>query len=194
MCFSQDEMDLLNDPGFLLTKRAIQEKILQKLDETRSIIVKSEPTIINRNIWPTLEGKISRGENYRSLPYYVLDCPAMFKKESILAIRTMIWWGHEISCTLHIQGNALSVYLPKVLKNLKSLDNDLFIGINHSPWEYHFEKDNYVRKGERSISYWGKFLEEHHFIKISRTYPIEKIADMEKLIHKNVLYFSQILT
>lgn len=194
MYFSQDEMDLLNDPSFLLKKRAIQEKVLQKLDGVRSTIVKNEPPILKEKVWPSLKGKVSRGENYRSLPYYVLDCPAFFQKGSILAVRTMVWWGHEISCTLHIQGEALTTYRPAILKNLKLIPDDLYIGINKDPWEYHFGNDNYYQKAERSVSDWEKFLKEHHFIKISSLYPIEKITELDKLVPLNVQLYSQLLT
>ena len=48
--------------------------------------------------------KISKGENYKGLPYLILDYPRFFEKENICAIRTMFWWGNFISVTLHLSG------------------------------------------------------------------------------------------
>ena len=48
--------------------------------------------------------KISKGENYRGLPYVMLDYPRLFGREEVLAIRTFFWWGHGFSVTLHLKG------------------------------------------------------------------------------------------
>ena len=67
-----------------------------------------------------LNGKIFRGENYRQLPYLVLDYPKHFSKESVLAFRTMLWWGNFFSCTLHLQGKALDERRSSLIQNWRS--------------------------------------------------------------------------
>src|SRR4051812_18837239 len=55
-------------------------------------------------------GKISRGERYKELPYVILDYPRHFSKADIFAFRTMFWWGHYFSATLHLSGGIKDRY------------------------------------------------------------------------------------
>ena len=55
--------------------------------------------------------KISKGENM-GLPWVMLDYPRLFGQEDVLAIRTMFWWGHCFSVTLHLKGRYYGAYLP----------------------------------------------------------------------------------
>ena len=56
-------------------------------------------------------GKISKGDSYLDLPYFVLDYPRLFSKEDVFAYRVMVRWGHEISFTFHLGGHSKSKYV-----------------------------------------------------------------------------------
>src|SRR5205085_6167099 len=90
-------------------------------------------------------GKIFRGENYRKLPYVVLDYPKLFSADNVLAFRTMFWWGNEFSFTLHLQGRALDKFRAAIEKNIHTLQHKQFyFCVNDSPWQYSFTADNYL--------------------------------------------------
>jgi hypothetical protein len=140
MPFSKQEVVVMKDIDFLLTKYMILEKIKEMFIQIRDHL--NETSL---NIPFDSPGKISRGENYRQLPYLVLDYPAEFNGEHIFTFRTMFWWGHFFSATLHLQGDHLEEYRAAIEKNIaKLLNQSIYIGINKSPWEYHYGKDNYV--------------------------------------------------
>ena len=64
--------------------------------------------------------KISKGENYKGLPWLVLDYPRYFNKEDIFAIRTLFWWGNFFSITLHISGKYKMRYEKKIIDSFES--------------------------------------------------------------------------
>ena len=113
--------------------------------------------------------KISRGENYRGLPYLVLDYPAVFSAEDTFAFRTMFWWGNFFSCTLHLQGKPLDLYRDLVIDNIGHLVNyDIFLCINQSPWEYHYEVDNYKLLSVDDLD----FIKESQFLKLNKKFDL----------------------
>jgi hypothetical protein len=115
----------------------------------------------------TRNGKIFRGENYLNLPYVLLDFPRLFSTGSIFAYRTMFWWGNGFSFTLHLQGAAYEKRIDKLTGNLEKLrGKELYICIHDNPWQYHFEKDNYIELDNFLDAERLKELRERSFIKI----------------------------
>ncbi len=172
MHFSEKELKFIHDQDFLLTKAEILEKVRKLLEDTR---YRLQEQILNSSSLPPKEiiqgsGKISRGENYRKLPYLVLDYPANFCKPDIFAYRTMFWWGHFFSCTLHLQGQYLEMYKHKIADKPDDFPRNTFICINSTPWEYHYGNDNYIpfKHGDQEL------LFSKHFLKLSWQTPLEK--------------------
>ncbi len=194
---STKELLLIEDTSFLLTKARIIEKIEALLSNTRKELYKElQKSKLDLPVKKTLaDGKIFRGENYRLLPYMLLDYPRHFSKDSVCAMRTMFWWGNEFSCTLHLQGNALEQYRDRLIGNSKLLNKkDLFICVYKGPWEYHFKKDNYV-----SISSLGKkgldaILKNKDFIKISRRMELKKWKALPLFAKESFLFYSALLS
>ena len=90
---SPNEMELVTNADWILTKNGIMRKawhLLEGLQEYQKNLVstyqKELPSEALR-----IPAKISKGENYRGLPYLVLDYPRFFEKENAFAIRTMFW-------------------------------------------------------------------------------------------------------
>ena len=131
------ELAVIKNTDFLLTKKTVLIKIQKRLAETR--IVLNDELVLNDLPFPLkrdqLKGKISKGENYRDLPWIVLDFPAFFSKENIFAYRTFFWWGNFFSSTLHLQGISLDYYRGLITQNISLLLNKgVFICVNQSPW------------------------------------------------------------
>lgn len=171
---SQHELVCLLDTDFLLTKRLINDKVQALLLQLATALSK-EP--LSASI-ATKPPKISKGENYRGLPYWVLDYPADFGQESILAYRTICRWGYEFSFTLQLSGEYLKKHQAALLANyslLKSQDG-LYLCINSTMWEHHFGEDNYrlfdeVIGNEAGLA---AFLAEWDFVKLAFKMPLEE--------------------
>jgi len=190
------ELTILKNANFLEQKVIIIEKAFNLLSETRTLLRKftEEDEFQFPEKVDISQGKISKGENYQSLPYLVLDFPSLFSKKSIFALRTMLWWGKEFSITLHLQGEALEKYRFHFLKNLLSLfQENLYICRNESPWEYHFGKENYLpiqQKNEKQIK---EILEKKEFLKISKKIALENWEQIPQITLKTYQFYLQLI-
>ena len=170
---TEKELLTIKDTDFLLTKGIVTDKIYKLFELTRAELKKS---VENSNFsFPEgtdlLDGKISKGEYYRNLPYLVLDYPAQFSSESVFAFRTMFWWGNFFSATLHLEGVALNSYRDIIANNLNQLLNqNIYIGVGESPWQYHYGEDNYVPLRETHVDH----INECRFLKLSKKIEIDK--------------------
>ena len=112
--------------------------------------------------------KISKGENYQGLPYVVLDYPRIFGKEDVLAIRTMFWWGHYFSVTLHLKGRYREAALPAVRAALPRLaEAGFLLAVGEDEWRHELAADNYQRIGELGAAAIDEILTGHPFLKLS---------------------------
>jgi hypothetical protein len=85
--------------------------------------------------------KISRGEQYRQLPYVMLDYPRFFTRDHSFAVRTMFWWGNYFSIHLVLSGKYKNQFATTILRSLKA--GHWHIGVNADHWQHHFEAGNY---------------------------------------------------
>jgi hypothetical protein len=168
--FSEEELEAIARPDFFYIKHAALQKVIDLLGETertlRNIIL---PFGQLQSHTDTASPKIFRGENYRLLPYAVLDYPRKFSTETVFAFRTMFWWGKEFSHTLHLQGAACELFKKNIALNVDSLGGKGFYYCVHkSPWQYYFEADNYVALDEMKNDRLKDDLLSKDFIKLSR--------------------------
>jgi hypothetical protein len=177
MHITEKELLILKETDFLLTKATVLEKITELLGHTQEELKRC---VENSNFsFPDgtglLNGKISKGENYKNLPYMVLDYPTLFSKNSIFAYRTMFWWGNFFSATLHLEGIALDYYRNSITINLnRLLKKDVYIGIGDTPWQYHYEEDNYLLLNEAHRD----FITNSKFLKLSKKIELKKWNDL----------------
>jgi hypothetical protein len=166
---SAREMELVNNTEWIFTKQLILEKVyllLGQLHHNFKSLVQKEKTFLPAS-WQRPGGKISKGENYKGLPYAILDYPAEFSKEKIFAVRTMFWWGNFFSISLHLSGESLNMitHLDEGLRFLKQ--KDFSVSVNENEWHHHFEEDNFVKTtslNENEI----KKLADKKFLKIAK--------------------------
>jgi hypothetical protein len=177
MQLTEKELSLIQDTDFLLTKSQVLQKVTLLLEDTRDQL-KYTISDLGFVFPPDLNiesGKVSRGENYLMLPYQVLDFPALFSRKDVFAFRTMFWWGHFFSLTLHLQGQLLDHFKGRIWKNREELiGRDIFIGVGDGPWQYHYGSDNYLpytRDHE-------KMLRETKFLKLSKKISLESWRDL----------------
>ena len=133
---SPEEMRLVMEPGWILTKNSILKKVVglfAALSEDYKAVLPFESS-----------PKISKGENYRGLPYVILDYPRLFGREDVLAIRSFFWWGHSFSVILHLKGTYREQYLPALQQRWAELAAAGFhVGISEDEWRHEHVPENY---------------------------------------------------
>ncbi|HEX6916286.1 MAG TPA: hypothetical protein VF145_13645, partial [Chitinophagaceae bacterium] len=105
---SKEELDLVTNAGFILTKNRIIGKVYDMfglLSETFRQQAAGFPDEMSR-----AQAKISKGENYLGLPWVMMDYPRLFSKTDVFAVRCFFWWGNFFSITLQLSGKYLGQY------------------------------------------------------------------------------------
>jgi len=171
---TEEERQTLANTEFFLYKKRATEKIQKQFHLLKDEIHKEIQGC--KNIIPddadTITGRIFRGENYKGLPYVMMDYPRLFNKNDVFSFRNMCWWGMHYSFTLHLSGSPLNDYRKNIAKNINHLEGKgVYYCVNNTPWEYHYEKDNYwkfddlIKDSSFNIQ---KNIMERDFIKLSR--------------------------
>ncbi len=191
---TDDEIMVMRNSDFFFTKKKLSNSIKALLAELRDRL--KEDLAAHKRLFPARmdieTGKIFQGENYRLLPYILLDYPKMFNSESVFAFRTMFWWGNYFSFTLHLEGALLDSFRARIGENIYTLyGKGFYFCINESPWEYHFGDDNYVALEEvRDLT---KLLMTKSFIKISRKIELEKWQELPSFARESFQCLLKIL-
>lgn len=156
---SIQESELLLNTEWLLIKERIIQKIISFYGETHKIFKKfivdnldGLPSFISEK-----GGKISKGNNFKGLPFVVLDYPARFEQRNIFCVRCLFWWGNYVVISLHLSGK----YFPQ--SNTRKLWLEYFkekgFLINISEDEWCQEWDNCYEEIEVSkMQVAGNFL------------------------------------
>lgn len=185
LILSDEELQLLCNSEWILTKRIIIDKISQMLGavaEKQQAIIQQEkewlPVAASQSV-----AKISRGENYLQLPFLILDYPRCFDVENIFAVRTMFWWGNFFSVTLQLAGTYKLQFQQQVVQRLADLQSSQFyLCVSESQWHHHFQPDNYVQTDQLSSEEITNIIESKNFIKLARHIPLQQYSEAAPLI------------
>ena len=182
---SKQEMQLVTNADWILTKNGIIQKVkwlLGTLQAKQEACLQSHKKHLPAEVLKP-SPKISRGENYKGLPYLVLDCPRYFHKENIFAIRTMFWWGNFFSITLHLSGKYKKMYEEKLIASFKALqEKDFFVCVGMQEWEHDFEKPNYIPVKELSKMRFRQLIQKCPFIKVGQKIPLQEWNTVQKIL------------
>ena len=79
---SKLEIKLAQNKEWILTKRSIINKVCKLFGEMHKIYkqIAEQETSLIIDRYKNSGGKISKGENYKELPYVIMDYPALFAK------------------------------------------------------------------------------------------------------------------
>ena len=190
---SQKETELINDASVILTKNAIMEKIkllMIELQERQQDFFQHSHLFLDKH-WENRSPKISKGENYKGLPYLILDYPRVFTSSDIFAVRTLCWWGNFFSTTLHLSGYYKKTFEEKIIASSSLLSKrGFFYCINDDQWEHDFEAGNYLPITEKHINDFEKTIREKSFIKLAVQLPLHQWDDATDILFN---YFKQIV-
>ena len=180
MEFSKKELNILTDRDFLITKTELVGKVQNLFEKVRCSIfdaVQTSEFCFDEHI-DVEYGKIFKGEDYKSLPYVVLDFPKFFSNKDIFAFRTMLWWGNFFSATLHLQGKSFIKHKEIIISNLNEFFEDsIYICVNDTPWEYDYSKNNYIPLAGYDINK----IYDLDFIKISKKFDLGDYSILPEL-------------
>jgi hypothetical protein len=198
LMLSPKELELVNDPGWILTKNAIIEKVYALfggLNESYGKILGSNDLMAKDN-GGFRSPKITKGEQYENLPWVMLDHPRCFDGENVLAIRSFFWWGNFCSITLLLSGSYRKKYEAAVQqyfsgKRIDSKDDgDWFICVNEDPWQHHFRKNNY-----QPITEWGnQDFAGLPFIKLGKKISLQEWDNLNHFFEENYTEILKMLT
>jgi hypothetical protein len=172
---SAREMELVTNTEWIFTKQLILEKVYNMLGELHQdfkSVVRKEKFFLPPE-WQKPGGKISKGENYKGLPYAILDYPSVFSKEKIFSVRTMFWWGNFFSISLHLSGEGFKM-ITNFDEGVSFLQaKDFSVSLNENEWEHHFEPTNFVKIRNLTEKEILK-LAENKFFKIAKKTGLEE--------------------
>ncbi|MGB4772224.1 MAG: hypothetical protein WBP58_12235 [Chitinophagaceae bacterium] len=184
---SAEERRLVLDPGIILTKNRIIDKVYSLFgvmaDELRALP------------WP--EGtelaspKIARGENYRGLPFVMLDFPRLFSNQHVMAVRTHFWWGNYISVVLHLKGQYQERYIGQVGDAGWRLQH-YWVASSDDEWEYAMVEPFWKPIKGMDADAFREHIGIHSFLKIGRKFPLET-EDMGKSLIDTYTMLSDVL-
>jgi hypothetical protein len=181
---SAAELDLAMDPQVMLMKNAVVDAVyglFGRVAERQSEILSPLRPFFGEAF--DLPPKISRGEKYRGLPYVMLDHPRSFTSHDILAVRTLFWWGHFFSVTLHLRGRWLERFEPGILASRARLAAGGFhVSTGAQEWEHHFGSDNYRPVESVGEEEWKGGFSDPGFVKLALRHPISRFAELEDLL------------
>ncbi len=190
---SQTEMELVNNADLILTKNAILKKVNRLLGDLQ---VKQQQYLALHAAGlpvkvPGSSPKISKGENYKGLPYLILDYPRLFEHTNIFAVRTMFWWGNFFSVTLQLSGIYKKEAEEKLIVAYRAMkEKGYYCYINEDQWEHHFEPDNYTLISELSKNDFEKLVREKSFIKLANKISLQQWDAAEEMLQG---YFKEII-
>ena len=187
------ELYYLSDTDFLRTKVIIYQKTDQLLSATQQRLkeyLEHQSPVFPEGVL-TRGGKISRGENYQDLPYHVLDFPRKFTREDIFTLRTMVWWGNQLSVTLHLAGDSLEIYRSRIARRLRRLQAWHWkVCVGEDPWQYH-QEETYYQPAQRWEEHdWAAWVAKRSFCKLSTFVPF---TQWEQLPDHAVIFLDRVV-
>lgn len=193
LTLSDEELQLVNNTGWILTKHDIIQRVYDmfgRLSERYKVVFEKESLPVTVRLSP----KISKGENYRRLPYVILDHPRCFDAENIFAVRSMFWWGNFFSITLQLSGEFKKIFEEKLIENSSLLKQEgFYICINEDPWQHHFESDNYLPAAGLGIEVIEKIIRQKQFIKLAAKFPLNCWDEIPQLLEEKFYTIMELL-
>lgn len=201
---SPEEMALLKDAGWILTKN----RALEKIKDLLGSLLPAQQALLDEMKKPGLpeeviavSPKISRGENYQGLPWVILDHPRYFEKGNVFAVRTLFWWGQSFSVTLHLSGRYKAIYQQQLVRRFVSQPDEKAIGgdahlclcVNDKEWEHHFGKENYQPLGKMKPAARQHTLLEKPFLKLAWQIPLSQWGQPDTMENKLIRHFKSLL-
>jgi hypothetical protein len=195
LMFSDAELQMACNTEVILTKNRIIEKVFQAFGGLgRNLFEELAPL---RTALPEETGilpKISKGEQYRGLPWVMLDYPRCFhQKKGHLALRVMFWWGNYYLVQMHVSGNYLAPVLKKSEEWVKRgtfSETGWWIGFPENSWDFLIPQPGMCNPEEFN---WLESFTKSGIFKIIKVLPIENQV-LDETVMKLALLMQEALS
>lgn len=139
MLLTDEETALVADAQFFRKKAVITAKIRAQLEATHKALAQ-ELTSLSLVTPPGFDATVHqlvKGEHLEEFPYQYLDCPKHFAGSNTFTFRTLVWWGHHITCALLLEGAGIPQYKRQFLGRFHQLaGHELELSLAPSLWEW----------------------------------------------------------
>ncbi|MEZ4827331.1 MAG: hypothetical protein R3C61_13790 [Bacteroidia bacterium] len=176
------ELEIFRDLDFMPLKARVwkkMESILGQLQPEIKTHLTSQPAlpeVIRQSV-----GKISRGENYQSYPYRVLDYPNVFEGDNFLLFRTVILWGRPVGFHLILSGNWKHQLENTLLNGAPTLPAGFLLSAQSNPWIWEPQPDMQHEVSTAPADLLKKTLRDRAFLKLSVYLPVEAYTDIPRV-------------
>ncbi|MEM6765320.1 MAG: hypothetical protein AAF824_13750 [Bacteroidota bacterium] len=180
--FNQEELSLLTDKAMMPLKQRISGKLEEMLSELHTQlngVILDTAYDLPESIF-TQGPKISKGENYRSYSYRVLDFPRHIQQGDIFLFRTLVLWGHHFSFHLILSGSYLEKYGPRLWSYPKKYPAGFYWVTDETPWDWVYQPQTYTPINRMSPAEIEKAVNDQSFVKITCFLPLDGYAKMHK--------------
>lgn len=196
LSLSPEEWAIVAGPEIILTKNAVLHKIkrsLEALHQWQLDLVKENMHRLPADLFANA-GKISKGENYNGLPYLILDYPRNFGQEHIFAIRSLFWWGKQVSTTFHLSGKWKELFATRLMEQQELFrDAAFYISCDGNEWEHDVQGSNYRPFRETTLPQRSGLLQTAAFVKIASFAPIAQLEQAPEIWQKAFRQFLELL-
>jgi hypothetical protein len=176
---STKEFELLNDSSFFFAKKNIDAKLEELL-----IAYQTETETFFKGFEKQLpEGikykakKVNKGQNYKGLPYWVVDLPSFFNQNDVFTYRVVVWWGNHISLSLIIGGK---FYKHLAIETNELLNKGVYYSIHQSPWPLEFIPENLILIEENTLTVINDHFMRNDFIKLSTQFELTELSNLKE--------------
>lgn len=174
MLFTEDETALLADAQLFRRKAVITTKIRVQLEATHHAL-KEDLTGLSLaappGFDPTLH-QLVKGEHLGDCPYQYLDYPKHFAGGDKFTFRTLVWWGHHVTCALLLEGVGISQYKRQFLGRFHQVaGHALELSLAPSLWEWNRGEGYTLPITHDRKARIAAVLAERSFMKVVRCVP-----------------------
>jgi hypothetical protein len=158
---TKHELNFAQSTSYPLVKQQIVQKVGHLFQELGQKLIHHFGT---HTLIQSPEYKITRGENYRNMPYMVLDFPRITGKDFPIVCRTLFWWGHYFSCSLLVHTSLLDL---DATADLLSQKRKLRLCTGTDLWEHDLKHSSYIKLAKCSSTDIRQIIENQTYIKIA---------------------------
>ncbi|MEM8896451.1 MAG: hypothetical protein AAGC85_00035 [Bacteroidota bacterium] len=180
--FNEEELNLLTDKALMPLKQRISQKLEDMLSELHTqlnINSLDSKYDLPESIF-TQGPKISKGENYQTYSYRVLDFPRHIQQGDIFLFRSLALWGHHFSFHLILSGSYLEKYGKKLYTFSKSYPAGFYWVTDETPWDWIYQPQTYTPLNKMGKDEIEKAVHEQSFVKVTCFLPLESYKKMQK--------------
>lgn len=173
---TKEETVLLADAQFFRKKAAITAKVRAMLEATLPAL-QNELKDLSLVVPPDFDPhghQLVKGEHLEDFPYQYLDCPKHFFGANTFTFRTLVWWGHHVTCALLLEGAEIGRYKRQLLGRFHQLaGKDLELSLAPSLWEWKRGEGYTLPITHDRKAQIAAVLAERSFLKVVRCIPFE---------------------